>query len=43
MDVTELGIETEIRPVQLLNIPLLMEVMQSGILTEVRPLHPLKT
>ena len=41
MEVTELGIVTEVKPLQSENAKLRMEVTELGIVTEVKPLQPL--
>ena len=40
MDVTELGISTEVSPVQPENASDPMDVTESGIVIEVSPVHP---
>jgi hypothetical protein len=41
MDVTELGIPIEVKPVHSLNADLPIEVTELGMNTEVKPLQPL--
>ena len=40
MDVTELGMVTEVRPLQARKASLPMDVTELGMVTEVRPLQP---
>ena len=40
MEVTELGMVTEVRPVQPLKVEFPMEVTELGMVTDVRPVQP---